>query len=89
MGLLDLFKRGRKGKEEEPLSGGKVEYHEILYSKDSPAEIISPRTPPRREWEHISSIEEKIDKLDQQTHSEEEITDIEKKIDELLSRQNK
>jgi len=88
--LFDLLKKDRKRRIEKTPSKSMVEYHETLYSKDtSPSQISPPKAPPRREWEHISSIEEKIDRLNQQSISEKDITEIEKKVDKILSRENR
>lgn len=88
--MFDLLKKDRKRRIEKTPSKSMVEYHETLYSKDtSPSQILPPKAPPRREWEHISSIEEKIDRLNQQSISEKDITEIEKKVDKILSRENR
>jgi len=88
--LFDLLKKDRKKKMEKKPTRSMVEYHETLYSKDpSPPQITPPKAPPRREWEHISSIEEKIDKLNQQSISEKDVTEIEKKVDEILSKESR
>ena len=88
--MFDILKRDRKKKMEKTPSKNMVEYHETLYSKDAPSSQISPpKAPPRREWEHISSIEEKIDRLNQQSISEKDVAEIEKRIDEILSRENR
>ncbi|RLF51520.1 MAG: hypothetical protein DRN19_02655 [Thermoplasmata archaeon] len=88
MGLFDFLKRDKKGRMEKKPSKSRVEYHETLYSKDAPPQI-PPKSLPRREWEHISSIEEKIDKLNRRSISEKDITEIEKKVDGILSRENR
>jgi len=90
MGLFDILKRDRKRRIERTPSKSMVEYRETLYSKDTPpSQILPPKAPPRREWEHISSIEEKIDRLNQQSISEKDVAEIEKKVDKILSRENR
>lgn len=76
--------RSKKDKEKRDVAGVRVEHRETLYSSDFGVPVSS--SPPRREWEHISLIEEKIDRLHKEVKRDK---GIERKIDRLLSRKRK
>ena len=75
--------KSKKNKKEKDRIGIRTEYNETLYSSDFG--ISSSTTPPRKEWEHVSIVEEKIDKLYREP-SKNEKRKIEKKIDRLLTK---
>jgi len=75
--------KSKKNKKERDIIGIRVEYKETLYSSDFG--LPSSTTPPRKEWEHISMVEEKIDKMYQEP-SKDEKRRIERKIDRLLAK---
>ncbi|RLF26008.1 MAG: hypothetical protein DRN01_05660 [Thermoplasmata archaeon] len=66
----------------------KAEYHEVLYSQDYTGKRktqFSP-APPRREWENISNVEKKIDRLSAEGKKKAlSAVAVEKKVDRLLS----
>mgnify|MGYP000141375506 FL=1 len=74
----------KKNKDKDTV-GIRVEYKETLYSADSG--VTSSTIPPRKEWEHVSVVEEKIDKMYRLPSKKEK--DIERKIDRLLSKKKK
>lgn len=86
-------KNGRKTVEKTKTATGntghvKAEYHEILYSQGYTGKRkihVSP-APPRREWENITNVEKKIDKLIiEEKKKAVSAAAVEKKVDRLLS----
>lgn len=73
--------KSKRRDEKRGTFGIRAEYKETLYSTD----FVASPTPPRKEWEHISVVEEKIDKMYRETPKSEK-KKMDRKIDKLLSK---
>ena len=64
-----------------------TDYYDVLYSEDYTGKKRTNRlqTPPRTEWENVSTVENKIDRLYSSNGQKSKgSVDIEKKIDKIL-----